>query len=71
MPVFIGKGRYLYTSTYSGGDAYLFVVDAQSCKTLWQSPDMEGDAVRTHDGFFLPGEGHVAIKLDYLPTIAP
>ena len=47
MPVVIGNGRYLYIPTYSGGDAYLFVVDAQNCKTIWQSPDMEGgDPIR-------------------------
>lgn len=70
MPVFIGNGRYLYIPTYSGGDAYLFVVDAATCKTIWQSPDMEGgDATRTPYGFFLPGVGRVAVEPDCLPRL--
>lgn len=72
MPVFIGNGRYLYIPTYSGGSAYLFVVDARSCKTLWQSPDMEGGMPqRKPYGFFLPGVGRVFIEPDCLPHIAP
>ena len=72
MPVFIGNGRYLYIPTYSGGDAYLFVVDASNCKTLWQSPDMEGgDPVRTPQGFFLPGVGRVVVEDDCLPRVEP
>lgn len=72
MPLFIGNGRYLYIPTYSGGDAYLFVVDAQSCKTLWQSPDLDGGlAVRNARGFFLPGAGQVFIGPDCLPRINP
>jgi hypothetical protein len=70
MPVFIGNGRYLYIPTYSGGDAYLFVVDAATCKTIWQSPDMEGgDATRTPDGFLLPGMGQVVVEPDCLPRL--
>ena len=72
MPVFIGNGRYLYIPTYSGGDAYLFVVDASNCKTLWQSPDVEGgDPVRTPYGFFLPGVGRVVVGDDCLPYTEP
>ncbi|MDE2318808.1 MAG: hypothetical protein KGK02_03805 [Rhodospirillales bacterium] len=72
MPVFIGNGRYLYIPTYSGGDAYLFVVDGSNCKTLWQSPDMDGgDLVRTPHGFFLPGVGRVVVGDDCLPLVEP
>jgi hypothetical protein len=73
MPVFIGMARYLYIPTYSGGDAYLFVVDAQTCKTLWRSPDMEGGTpVRERYGFFLPGAGQVFIEPNCLPRpVAP
>lgn len=68
MPVFIGNGRTLYIPTYSGGDAYLFVVDAATCKTLWQSPDMQGsDIIRTLYGFFLPGVGQVTIGPNCIP----
>jgi hypothetical protein len=70
MPVFMGNGRYLYIPTYSGGDAYLFVVDAATCKTIWQSPDMEGgDVTRTPYGFFLPGVGQVLVKPNCLPRL--
>jgi hypothetical protein len=72
MPVFIGNGRYLYIPTYSGGDAYLFVVDASNCKTLWQSPNMEGgDPIRTPHGFFLPGVGRIVVGDDCLPRVEP
>lgn len=72
MPVFIGNGRYLYIPTYSGGNAYLFVVDASNCKTLWQSPDMAGgDPIRTPHGFFLPGVGRVVVEDDCLPRVEP
>ncbi len=68
MPVFIGSGRYLYIPTYTGGDAYLFVVDAKTCKTLWQSADLDGGMpVRTAYGFYLPGAGRVVIGPDCLP----
>jgi hypothetical protein len=70
MPVFIGNGRYLYISTYSGGDAYLFVVDAQSCKTLWQSPDLDGGtAQRRPYGFFLPGVGRAVVGPGCMPRL--
>ncbi len=72
IPVFIGNGRTLYIPTYSGGDAYLFVVDAATCKTLWQSPDLEGgDPVRTLQGFLLPGARRVAVGADCLPRLEP
>ncbi len=68
MPVFIANGRYLYIPTYSGGDAYLFVVDAQNCATIWQSADIgHGMPVRKPYGYFLPGIGRVVIGRDCLP----
>lgn len=70
MPVFIGNGHTLYIPTYSGGDAYLFVVDASNCKTLWQSPDLDGGPPLFKPyGFFLPGVGQVFIGPDCLPHL--
>ncbi|HYP64301.1 MAG TPA: hypothetical protein VEQ16_10445 [Acidocella sp.] len=72
MPVFIANGRTLYIPTYSGSNAYLFAVDAPSCKTLWQSPGLDGGLpTRKPYGFFLPGVGRVFIGADCLPRITP
>jgi hypothetical protein len=68
LPIYIAAGRYLYIDTYGGGSSYLFVVDAPTCKTIWQSPDMGGyDLSRTRAGFHLPGVGWVSIGSDCLP----
>lgn len=72
MPVFIGNGRILYIPTYSGSEAYLFAVDAPTCKTLWQSPELDGGLpIRKPYGFFLPGVGRVVIGANCLPRITP
>ena len=69
-PVFIGNGRYLYIPTYSGSDAYLFVVDAKTCATVWQSADLDGMPQRTAVGYDLPGAGGIFIGPDCLPVVA-
>jgi len=71
MPVFIGNGRILLIPTYSGSDEYLFAVDAKTCKTLWQSPDLDGPPQRTASGYTLPGAGRVVIGPDCLPRTRP
>ena len=72
MPVFIGNDRYLYIPTYSGGEAYLFVVDARSCRTIWQSHELDaGLPIHAPYGFFLPGVGRVLIGHHCLPHTAP
>ena len=68
--VFIGKTRYLYISTYSRVDVYLFVVDAQISMTLWQSSALDsGLPLRKPYGFFLLGVRRVLSGLTVCPTL--
>jgi hypothetical protein len=68
LPIYVAGGDYLYISTYSGDDRYLFVVDARNCKTLWEGPDMYGsDFSRTKAGFYFPGFGWMTVGPDCLP----
>jgi hypothetical protein len=68
LPIFIAAGRYLYINTYGGSVNILFVVDARTCRTLWESPELYGIGFgRTKTGFYLPGAGWLTIRADCLP----
>ena len=68
LPIYIATDHYLYIDTYTGGDAYLYVVDARNCTTRWQSPDLYGLGFgRTDSGFYLPSVGWLSIGPDCLP----
>ncbi len=66
--MYIAVGRYLYIDTYSGSEDVLYVVDARTCATLWQSPEWYGLGFgRTKAGFYLPSVGWLHIGPDCLP----
>ncbi len=68
LPIYIAAGHYLYIYTYSGSEAVLFVVDARSCATIWQSPTLYGMGFgRTKTGFYLPSVGWMTIGKNCLP----
>ncbi len=68
VPLYIAAGHYLYIDTYSSSEDVLFVVNAQTCRTVWQSPEWDGaDFRRTASGFYIPHLGWLTIGPDCLP----
>ena len=67
-PLSLVQGRLLYVTTYSGSEAKVYVVDAQTCAVKWTSPSFVGAPRITAGTLTFPGLRPLRVGADGLPT---
>ncbi len=67
-PLSLAGGRLLYVTTYSGSEAQVYVVDAQTCAVKWTSPNFVGIPRITTGTLALPGHRPFKVGADGLPV---
>ena len=67
-PLSLIQGRLLYVTTYSGSEAQVYVVDAQTCAVKWTSPKFIGTPRIAVGTIRLPGHRPVKVGADGLPV---
>ena len=67
-PLSLAGGRLLYVTTYSGSEAQVYVVDAQTCAVKWASPSFVGIPRITTGTLALPGHRPFKVGADGLPV---
>ena len=66
-PLSLVQGRLLYVTTYSGSEAKVYVVDAQTCAVKWTSPSFVGAPRITAGTLTLPDHRPLGVGADGLP----
>ena len=67
-PLSLVQGHLLYVTTYSGSEAQVYVVDAQTCAVKWTSPSFAGAPRIMAGALTLPGHRPIRVGADGLPV---